>query len=247
MTRPLRGVANLLCLLVGFALVAGAAKRQTLVEVRGQSFVAQAPRAADPESTRDAAGTVTQTVCHGRQIEMDVATPDGAMHFRAARGEFRLMLPPRLASAFDVCSQLKGQRVAIRYTKGGEGEDARLLALRVFPPGAASRSGGSTMQASSERRARPDLAPTTTATAEGKVTQVTCTGNEMLLKIATGNAEITLHARVYSRVTYDQDVGFDTKEFQACTQLKDRNASITYTAVAGRPYSGEIQSVEVEQ
>jgi tetratricopeptide (TPR) repeat protein len=85
-------------------------------------------------------------------------------------------------------------------------------------------------------------------TAEGSVTRVTCTGNEMLVSImAQGNRQLTLHARDYTRVSYDQDVAFATRDFQPCTLLEGHTASIDYLVVPGRKYDGEIQSVEVEK
>lgn len=211
------------------------------------SGAAQTSRSGSSEDARDVVGSVTQSACHGRQLEIDVAAPDGAMHFQGTRGQFRLVLPQRMLSGFDVCSQLKGQRVAIRYTPSNSSTDGTLLVLRILPAGAATRRDGSRSASSAQPGPRRPAAQTTEATAEGKVTEVTCTGSEMLVKIAVDGAQITLHARDYSRVTYDQDVGFDTKEFQACTQLKDHTANITYTPVTGKPYNGEIQSVEVEQ
>lgn len=193
--------------------------------------------------TRDIAGSVTQSRCRDRRLDIDVATSAGEMHFHALRGEYRLVLPPRLAqSGFDVCSQLKSQRVALRYAAGSEASsDFTLLALRVLPAGAA------TTPAPGARRAHIDLDPTTTPTTEGTVTEVTCTGNEMVVKLKSGERTLVLHARDYTRINLDQDVGFDTKDFQPCKQLKDRTASITYTVVNNKPYNGEIQSIEVAQ
>jgi tetratricopeptide (TPR) repeat protein len=85
-------------------------------------------------------------------------------------------------------------------------------------------------------------------TAEGSVTRVICTGNEMIVSImAQGNRQLTLHARDYTRVSYDQDVAFATRDFQPCTLLEGHTASIDYLVVPGRRFDGEIQSVEVEK
>jgi len=85
-------------------------------------------------------------------------------------------------------------------------------------------------------------------TVEGSITKVSCSGNEMTVRITTqDNREFTLHARDYKRVNYDQDVAFDMKDFEACTQLEGHAASIDYRVLRGRGYDGEIESVEVEQ
>jgi len=85
-------------------------------------------------------------------------------------------------------------------------------------------------------------------TAEGRVTDVTCTGNEMLVKISAANRPFTLHARNYSRLTYDDDrAAFENRDFPACTQLKGRTASIEFIVVANKPYDGEMQTVEIEK
>jgi tetratricopeptide (TPR) repeat protein len=84
--------------------------------------------------------------------------------------------------------------------------------------------------------------------AEGSVTKVSCNGNEMIVGITTrDNRNLTLHARDYKRVNYDQDVAFATRDFEACTQLEGHTASIDYLVVSGRRYDGEIQNIEVEQ
>lgn len=221
------------------------ARPPTSSAAASSSSAPQSSRPAAPGQTRDIAGNVTQSRCHDRQLDIDVMTSSGPMHFHALRGEFRLALPPRLAqSGFDVCSQLKGQRVAVRFSADAEGaSDITMAALRVLAAGAAA--GGASSPAPSARRAHVDLDPTITPTADGTVTEVTCTGNEMLVKLQSGERQLTLHARDYTRINFDQDVRFDTKEFQPCTQLKDRTASITYTLVNNKPYNGEIQSVEV--
>jgi tetratricopeptide (TPR) repeat protein len=84
--------------------------------------------------------------------------------------------------------------------------------------------------------------------AEGSVTKVTCNGSEMIVRITTrDDRELTLHARDYRRVNYDQDVAFATRDFEACTQLEGHTASIGYRVTRGKGYDGEIENVEVEQ
>ena len=95
---------------------------------------------------------------------------------------------------------------------------------------------------------RSDDGPSNAKTAEGNVTKVICTGNEMVVTVTVrGNRELTLHARDYKRVSYDQDVAFATRDFEPCTQLEGHTASIDYLVVSGKRYDGEIENIEVEQ
>jgi hypothetical protein len=86
---------------------------------------------------------------------------------------------------------------------------------------------------------------TVTTSAEGNVAHVACTGNEVMLKLNAGNASFTLHARDVSRVPVEEDVAFDSGDFQICTQLQGHSAKITFVVADGKTYDGEIQSVEV--
>jgi tetratricopeptide (TPR) repeat protein len=122
---------------------------------------------------------------------------------------------------------------------------------RNQPPAEASSRGtrASTPESARGRFSSSDEGGSSSArTVEGNITKVSCSGNEMTVRISTqDNREFTLHARDYKRVNYDQDVAFDTRDFEACTQLEGHAASIDYRVVRGRGYDGEIESVEVEQ
>jgi hypothetical protein len=67
----------------------------------------------------------------------------------------------------------------------------------------------------------------------------------MMVKLDAGDASFSLHARDASRVPVEQDVAFDSGDFQICTQLQGHNAKITFVVAEGKTYDGEIQSVEV--
>jgi hypothetical protein len=82
--------------------------------------------------------------------------------------------------------------------------------------------------------------------AEGAVSDVTCSGVEMRLKIAAGNGTFRLHARDYTRVDISEDVPFQAGEFKPCTELDGKTAKIIFVTVDHRTYDGEIQSIEVE-
>jgi hypothetical protein len=82
--------------------------------------------------------------------------------------------------------------------------------------------------------------------AEGGISDVTCSGVEMRLKIAASNGTFRLHARDYTRVDISEDVPFQAGEFKPCTELDGKTAKITFVTVEHKTYDGEIQSIEVE-
>lgn len=83
--------------------------------------------------------------------------------------------------------------------------------------------------------------------AEGKVSDVSCTGVELLLRIEARNGKFRLHARDYTRVDISEDVPFQAGEFQPCTELNGKTALITFVTVERKKYDGEIQGIEVEK
>jgi hypothetical protein len=82
--------------------------------------------------------------------------------------------------------------------------------------------------------------------AEGGISDVTCSGVEMRLKIAARNGTFRLHARDYTRVDVSEDVPFQAGEFKPCTELDGKTAKVTFVTVEHKSYDGEIQSIEVE-
>jgi hypothetical protein len=82
--------------------------------------------------------------------------------------------------------------------------------------------------------------------ADGGISDVTCSGVEMRLKIAASNGTFRLHARDYTRVDISEDVPFQAGEFKPCTELDGKTAKITFVTVEHKTYDGEIQSIEVE-
>jgi hypothetical protein len=113
-------------------------------------------------------------------------------------------------------------------------------------PSEGPAGGSSSPEALESRHAVPVLAGEQ-ATFEGKVTEVACRDSEMTIAMEAASGRLILHARDYTRVSYDQDVAFATQDYQACTQLKGKTASITFVGVEHKSYDGEIQSIEVEK
>ena len=129
--------------------------------------------------------------------------------------------------------------------EGAGGKTGSLKSVTVL--GGADAVAGGPPELPGARRLGPGTTgrETVTTSAEGAVEQVSCTGNEMVLKLDAGDALFTLHARDSTRVPVEQDVAFDAGDFQMCSQLQGHSAKITFVVVDGKTYDGEIQSVEV--
>lgn len=83
--------------------------------------------------------------------------------------------------------------------------------------------------------------------AEGLVGNVRCTDSELFLEITTGSGNVNLHARDFTHVPIEQDVPFESGEFQPCKELNGHKVRITYLPAEKKPYDGEIQSIEIEK
>jgi tetratricopeptide (TPR) repeat protein len=102
--------------------------------------------------------------------------------------------------------------------------------------------------ASGSRLPRPSRAePTVSTKIQGKVKDAACDGKEMKITVTVRDVDFDLHARDYSRVSFNAGTPFESGKFDPCTQLRGRDAEVTFIMVENKPYDGEIQSVEIEQ
>jgi hypothetical protein len=199
----------------------------------------------------EAAGVVSQLSCRAREVEIQVKAAASTVRLLGHLGGFKVVMASRPAN-FRICTSLKGLHAEVQYTPEESNiQKGTLLWLRVESPderaydprpASATSKPGAPME---NLGSRGD--PTETQTAEGNVTEVVCTGNEMKVTIASGNTPLTLYARDYKRVVYDDDAAFETHDYDPCANLKGHRASITYVVVQDKPYSGIIQSIEVGQ
>jgi hypothetical protein len=199
----------------------------------------------------EAAGVVSQLGCRAREVDMQIAAAGSTVRLHAQAGNFRVVMASRPAN-FRICTSLKGLHAEVQYTPEESNiQKGTLLWLRVESPDERAYDPRPASPASKPGEPLENLGskgdPTETQTAEGKVTDVVCTGNEMKVTIASGNTPLTLYARDYKRVVYDDDAAFETRDYEPCANLKGHRASITYVVVLDKPYSGIIQSVEVGQ
>jgi tetratricopeptide (TPR) repeat protein len=202
--------------------------------------------AHDSKNLHAATGLVTDVSCmNGLKIRIE--TPTGPLMLALTPGaQLRFRLSSKPSGPFNPCTALKGQRVSVEYEfKDSSAKTGSLQSVTVLG-GADGDAGGAPNLPGARRLGgeRPSH-ETVTSAAEGTVEQVSCTGNEMLLKLDAGEASFALHGRDASRVPVEKDVAFDAGDFQICSQLQGHSAKITFVVVDGKTYDGEIQSVEV--
>jgi len=204
--------------------------------------------AGNSGTLREATGVVTKLSCSaGLKIELNSGTGSVTLHVKAGTS-LRIQMATPAHGPFNPCTELQGQRVKVAYqpddAKGKVGTLASLIVLSGTGDdgsGATGAGGGRRLGVGAGHR------DPVTASAEGNVKQVDCTGNELTLQLDAADGLHTLHARDATRVQFEQDVAFDAGGFQPCSQLKGRMAKITFVEVDGKTYDGEIQGVEVER
>jgi hypothetical protein len=206
------------------------------------------------ESSR-AIGYVTESLCDGKSQRIDVKTSKGTLHLRApASGAMPFDDPKELPAGFNSCKSLKGQRVSIEFAPDDSHEGGTVTRLKLLPAGEVGSGEGPIVPASTQTAsstvpagAAEALIPDAQMTAEGHVTEVICTGNDLIVKISTDKRQFTLHTRNYTRLNFDDDRrSFEDRDFPACTDLKGRIAAIEFIVVEGKPYDGEMRNVEIE-
>jgi len=205
------------------------------------------------DTPSEATGYVTDSVCAGKSQRIDVKTSTGTVHLRTPiSGTMPIDDSPDVPTGFNPCKSLKGQRVRVQYTMERDGVGT-ITSLRVLPIGEVNSSEGPiapptppAAAPASGTSAPSPLVPDAQMTVEGKVTDVTCNGNDLVLKIATDKRQFTLHARNYTRLTFDDDRrSFVDQDFPACTDLKGHVAAIDFIVVEGKSYDGDMRHVEV--
>ena len=197
--------------------------------------------AANTGSLREAIGIVAKLSCMGGlKFELDSGAEKLALHIKAGT-ELPIRWTIRPTGRFNACTGLQGQHVKVTYQADDpKGKGGTLASLTVLS-GTGGDAGGRRLGIDSSR------ADPVTTSAEGTVARVACDGNELILNLDAGARSFTLHARDATRVEFEQDVAFDARDFQPCTQLKGRQVKITFVMVDGKTYDGEMQGVEVEK
>jgi tetratricopeptide (TPR) repeat protein len=213
----------------------------------------QAAPSTEAINSREVTGVVAQESC-ASGLKLQVTTPTETLSLRLQPGShnaIRVMSKPE--ANFDICTSLKGAHVTARYVPDAAKPDAgtiQQLTVLAGEPVAGTTNSESTGAEGSKKiplsvAKAKDRAPTVSVTLAGKVTAVTCNGNDLRITLLVRETEFDLHARDYTRVQFEEAVPFQTGEFNPCTQLKDHEASVDYVVTEKAQYDGEIQSVEV--
>jgi tetratricopeptide (TPR) repeat protein len=214
---------------------------------------AQAAAPSEAADSREVTGVVAQESC-ASGLKLQVTTPTETLMLRLQPGShnaIRIMSTP--SANFDICTSLKGERVTARYvpdaakTDTGTIQQLTVLATDSSPsvqsPKSPSTGAGTKIPLAAG--ATKNRAPTVSVTLSGKVTAVTCSGNEMVMTLLVRDTEFALHAHDYTRVQFEEAVPFESGKFNPCTQMKDHEASVDYVVTDKEQYDGEIQAVEV--
>jgi Flp pilus assembly protein TadD len=204
--------------------------------------------AANAPTLQGATGLVTKLSCMGGlKFELDSSAGKLTLHIKPGTN-LPIRLTARSSGPFNACTALQGQRVKVSYQPDdAKGKVGTLKSLVVLSGAGGDASGA--VDAAGGRRlgVGDDRGDPVTISAEGIATHAQCDGNELTLRLTAGANSLILHARDATRVQFEQDVAFDTGDFQPCTQLNGRALKITFVVVSGKDYDGEIQGVEVEK
>jgi hypothetical protein len=231
---------------IELAIPCFAAKLGASAPVRDPSVIRQGLRADDEDGSSMATGTVSQVSCVGG-LKIQLETPEGTRTFRTQPGTpFRIIAPTRAQANINPCTSLKGLHVSVQFlpddTKQMTGTMHR---IQILPP---EGSPGAAAPAPAPRKpASLKGPPTVTTTSEGTVKAAQCSGKDLKITLTVRDVDFKLHARDWTRVEIQEDVAFQTGEFDPCTQLQGKDAKITYVLTEKKSYGGEIQAIEVEK
>ncbi len=129
---------------------------------------------------------VTKLSCmNGLKFELD--TGAGTLTLRVKPGaQYHIKVTTRPSGPFNPCTAIQGQRVKVEYQPvGSNGKMGEVESLTVAAAGSGEGGGGSAGTSGGARRLSVEgaHAEAVTISAEGKVTQVLCNGNELTLNL----------------------------------------------------------------
>lgn len=81
--------------------------------------------------------------------------------------------------------------------------------------------------------------------AEGRIGELSCSGDTLKLTLDFGGLTLKLQASDYEAVEYLTTQWQPPPNFLPCTHLKDRRAAVVYVVAQEKPFVGEILSIEV--
>jgi len=200
--------------------------------------------AADEGGTTTATGLVSEVSCtSGLKIQLDA--PDGMRTLHRKSGTpLQITAPTRAQENINPCTSLKGLRVSVQFVPDNQkGLTGTMVRVQILPP---EESGNAVLASSQPPKAAPWKGPLmVTTTSEGLVKEVRCEGKELRITFAVRDVEFKLHARDYTRLEIEEEVAYQTKNYDPCAKLNGHHAIVTYVLVEKKPYDGEIQAIEV--
>jgi hypothetical protein len=224
--------------------LAGPALRANLGGEAAPRLGAQQRDVADKGGTSTATGFVSEVSCSsGLKIQLDA--PDGARTLRRKTGTpFQITAPTREQENINPCTSLKGLRVSVEFVPDNEkGLTGTMERVQILP---AEGSGNAVLPSGQPHKSAPWKGPLmVTTTSEGLVKEVRCDGKELRITFAVRDVEFKLHARDYTRLEIEEEVAYQTKNYDPCAKLNGHSAIVTYVLVEKKPYDGEIQAIEV--
>jgi len=81
----------------------------------------------------------------------------------------------------------------------------------------------------------------------GTVRDVKCNGQELEVTLMARDVQFNLHSRNYSHVDFDTRTPIQTREYDACKELKGHDVTVEFVPVENKPYDGEIHSVAIDK
>ncbi|MGH9704816.1 MAG: hypothetical protein ACRD4K_15685, partial [Candidatus Acidiferrales bacterium] len=161
--------------------------------------------------------------------------------------------PPDLAGTqFKPCEQLEGKSAAINYTvRGNVMFRGEIVSIQIRNR---ATSGSEPIPSDRHIRSRPPAASAESHAdpvavkmmTTGKIGEVTCDENELLMTLTAGTKSLGLHSRNYRNIEFYSMNWTAPDNFNPCTQLKGLTAKIQYSVVPGKAYAGEIITLEVD-
>lgn len=168
-----------------------------------------------------------------------------ARHLSAfARDERELRQAQELDAAIaDYAAMLARQQQAAQFAAEGR-RGARQLDKNAAEQDEKTKDSQAAKQTLEENPPRPEWKGRRVK-AEGTITEVSCQGRKMQLKLDFGGLFVRLQASNYEDIEYLATRWQPPPNFLPCEHLKNRKAEITYVVVQERPFVGEIVSIEV--
>ncbi len=215
--------------------------------------VASAPPAPEaPAHLRiGAAGQIIASRCSGTAIDVTFKSGSGTFSLHAADSS-KIGLagaPASAAGAFDPCTQLEGHAAYITFVTGDDFSTGEIQRIKLAEPAATTGlAPGTKPLAPAENLdgGQRKLPASSNASVSGKISGVTCDGNEMQLTLQTSGGSLQLRSPKYRDIEFYSLHWKVPKSFDPCKQLTGLTAKVKYAVTPGKPYAGEILSLEVQ-